>query len=423
MRTNRRNFIKNTLLGGLTAASWPLLSSSNSGIQPPAYPQLDEILKRPVFKKELFTTPVTIESLELLHSDSDNSYLCRVRSADGAEGLSVCHPFRQQVLVPIFVHNLQAIFIGKDARNLEAVLDEVYLENYKLQGLALWIPLAAIELAILDMMGHIANKPIGQLIGEIHNPKVSVYVPNNNRGHSAKESVERIRKNVEGSNAQALKIKLGGRMHRPESPAGRSENLIPLVRKVFGDEWILYADANSSYSSVDDAIHIGKMLEDNGYRFFEEPAPFDAYEKTRQVAQALAIPIAGGEQESSLNHFRWLIANDALQVVQPDQLYFGGMIRSMKVARMAAAFQKNCTPHVSHGGLGYLYMLHFVSAIPNPGQHIEAYRDNTGVPVESKTSSLVPDQDGKIKVPTGPGLGVDINPDWVAKHQVISSLC
>ena len=67
---------------------------------------------------------------------------------------------------------------------------------------------------------------------------------------------------------------------------------------------------------------------------------------------ALKIPIAGGEQEPSLHMFRWLIANDALQIVQPDMFYFGGMVRSMKVARMAAALGKECTPHISGSGLG-----------------------------------------------------------------------
>ena len=98
---------------------------------------------------------------------------------------------------------------------------------------------------------------------------------------------------------------------------------------------------------------------------------FDWHEETKQVAEALSLPIALGEQEYSLHGFRWLIANDAVQIVQPDNYYFGGMIRSMKVARMAAAFGKRCTPHMSGGGLGFLYMMHFVSALPNATPHHE----------------------------------------------------
>ncbi len=166
-----------------------------------------------------------------------------------------------------------------------------------------------------------------------------------------------------------LKIKIGGLMFMTTDihavgPKGRTERMIPLIRKTFGDQMALYADANGFYS-VEEAIRVGKLLEEYRYGFFEEPVMFDWHEETKQVADALSLPIALGEQEYSLHGFRWLIANDAVQIVQPDNYYFGGMIRSMQVARMAAAFGKSCTPHMSGGGLGFLYMMHFVSVLPN----------------------------------------------------------
>ena len=179
----------------------------------------------------------------------------------------------------------------------------------------------------------------------------------------------------------------------------------------------LYADANGFYS-VDEAIRVSRLLEEYGYGFFEEPVHFDWYEETKQVSDAVDIPIAGGEQEYSLHGFRWLTANDGLQIVQPDNYYFGGMIRSMKVARMAHAFGKTCTPHMSGGGLGFLYMIHFVSALPNAFAHHEFKGLNTPVQFECKTSPLSV-TDGKIKVPTGPGSGVEIDPDFIKKHRVV----
>ena len=82
-------------------------------------------------------------------------------------------------------------------------------------------------------------------------------------------------------------------------PPGRSEKLIPLVRKTFGDDMTIYADSNGSYTA-DEAIRIGRIMEEFKYDFYEEPVPFDWYEETRDVANALSIPIAGGEQEPSL---------------------------------------------------------------------------------------------------------------------------
>ncbi len=436
MKANRRRFISTAL--GAGAASLPFHSSStlaaNPGAAAPAQPRpapreiasryakLDGILKQPVLKKQFFDKPVIIESLELLRLG--NSFLCRVRSRDGAEGISVAHS-GMNTLFPIFLRNLQPFFTGKDARELDLILERVYVYslNFRYQGIALGLPLATIEFAILDMLGRIANKPVGQLIGEIHNPEVSVYVATEWREKPVEESIELISKALaEYPEARALKIKVGGLMFMTTDmyavgPPGRTERMIPLVRKTFGDDITLYADSNGFYS-VPEAIRVGRLLEEYKYAFFEEPVMFDHIEEIKQVADALTLPVANGEQDNSFYGFRWLLAHDGLDIVQPDNYYFGGLIRSMKVARMAAAFGKTCVPHMSGGGLGYLYNIHFVSAVPNAGRHHEFKGFGTHARFECKTSPLKVTA-GKIKVPTGPGFGADFDPDWVNKHQPV----
>jgi L-alanine-DL-glutamate epimerase-like enolase superfamily enzyme len=413
MKSNRRKFIATSLAGGMAAALPGLTFGSENTKE--KYARLDEIMKKPVLKRELFSAPVIIDTLELLRFN--NSFLCRVRSKDGAVGISVANNDQMKSLYPILVKRLQPFFIGKDARYLEQLIDEVYVyqSNYKMQSLALWVPLATIEFAILDMLGQIAGKSLGQLIGEIHNSKIAVYQANGEREITAEVTIEHLKQDVGESRAKALKFKVGGRMsNNYEEPKGRSEKLIPMVRKTFGDKMVIYADSNGSYTA-DEAIRIGKILEDNKIDFYEEPVPFDWYEETKEVADALKVPIAGGEQEPSLHMFRWLIGNDALQIVQPDMFYFGGMIRSMKVARMAEAFGKQCTPHISGSGLGYLYMMHFVSAIPNAGPFHEFKGFNNEMPFQCKTSSLS-SNDGVVTVPTGSGLGIEIDPEYIIKH-------
>jgi len=429
MKTNRRQFLRAQLLGTLSATAAPLGAygaeaprSGGSG-QNPRYARLDEILKQPVLKRELFSSPVVIESLELLRYN--DNFLCRVRSRDGAEGLSVGHS-ELKSLHPLFMYKLQPFFIGKDARDLDLLLEKVFFYgfNFRFNGISLGTPLATIEFAILDLLGRVAQKSIGHLIGEIHHPEITVYQATEYREKSVEESMELIKRDVAEYNAQALKIKIGGLMFmttdiQAVGPAGRTEKIIPLIRKTFGEQMALFADANGYYS-VEEAIRVGRLLEEYRYGFFEEPVTFDWREETRQVAEALSLPIALGEQEYSLHGFRWLIAHDAVQIVQPDNYYFGGMIRSMKVARMAEAFGKTCTPHMSGGGLGYLYMMHFVSALPNAMPYHEFKGLKTNVRFECKTSSLKV-VDGKIRVPTGPGLGVEIDPAYVAKHQAVKA--
>lgn len=416
MKTNRRQFITTSLAGGIAAAV-PGFANTQENLED-KYSRLDKILMQPVLKSNLFSSPVIIDTLELLRFR--NSFLCRVRSKEGAVGISVANNEQMKSLFPVFVNRLQPFFIGKDVVNLESLIDEVYVydSNYKMQNLALWVPLATIEFAILDMLGRLAGKSIGELIGNIHNKRIAVYQANGERGITAEETIEHLKKEVGETKAKALKFKVGGRMsNNSETPAGRSEKLIPLVRKTFGDKMVIYADSNGSYTA-DEAIRIGKIMEEYKLDFYEEPVPFDWYEETKAVTDALTIPVAGGEQEPSLHMFRWLIANDALQIVQPDMFYFGGMIRSMKVARMADHFKKQCTPHISGSGLGYLYMMHFVSAIPNAGPYHEFKGFNNELPFECKTSSISSDN-GVVTVPTGPGSGIEIDPQYVAKHQVV----
>jgi L-alanine-DL-glutamate epimerase-like enolase superfamily enzyme len=429
MKTNRRNFITTTVTGSLAAAipvsaySQKVASTVSEKVME-NYEKLDKILLQPVFKKDLFKSSVIIETLELLRNG--NSFLCLVRSKNGEEGISVSNGGQMRSLYPIFNNLVKPFFIGKDARNLDLLLDKVciYNLNFRLSGMALGVPLSSVEFAILDMMGKIAGKPMGELFGEIHHPKVAVYQATEYREKPVAESMELIKRDVAEYNAKALKIKVGGLMFTTNDinavgPPGRTETIIPLVRKTFGDDMILYADSNGFYD-VKEAISVGKLLEEYQFQFFEEPVPFDWYEETKMVADALTIPVAGGEQEYSLHGFRWLIANNGVEIVQPDTNYFGGMIRSMKVALMANALGKKCTPHMSGGDLGFLYMMHFVSVLPNALHYHEFKGFKTEVIFECKTSPLRSDN-GLVKVPTGPGLGVDIDPEFMNKYKVVES--
>ena len=428
--TTRRTFLATAGAAGLAA---PFLSATAHGAEGTGHPRpqdaearqqrLRDILRQPVLKKELFKSPVIIESLELLRWE--NSFLCRVRSTDGAEGLSVAHS-SMRTLYPIFLHNLQAFFVGKDARELDLILEKVYIYgfNFRYNGISLGLPLATIEFAILDLLGRIAGRSLGQLIGEIHHPEVAVYVATEWRDRPLEEHFDRIKRAVAEYDAKALKIKVGYLMFmttdmHAKGPVGKTERLIPLLREHYGRDMALYADANGYYG-VDEAIRVGKLLQANQYAYYEEPVMYDDFEAIKRVADALAIPIANGEQDQSFVNFRWLIANDGIEIVQPDSYYFGGLIRSVKVGRMAAAFGKSIVPHMSGGGLGLLYNIHLVSVLPNAGAHHEFKGLGTQVRFECKTSPLKV-VGGRIKVPTGPGSGVEIDPDFIKRHQPVTA--
>lgn len=412
MNPHRRSFLGTAL--GVAA-----LTAGRRGFADESAHVTDEQLARaaeaPVLTVEGLNSPLKIASMELLRNG--RNFLVRVRTSAGDEGMGVPNAMHMIHTYPIFNNRVAPFFVGKDARQLEPLLWELYRhdDNYKYQGLAFWVCVAAAEFAVLDLLGKLSGKSIGELLGGVKRREIAVYRASGNRGNTPEAEVDYLKKLVAESGAKAIKFRLGGRMSKnADSLPGRSERLIPLVREAFGPGMMLYADSNSSYD-VPKAIAIGRLMEEHDYGFFEEPCRFDHLEETKAVADALRIPVAGGEQEFSEDGFRWMIRHRALDIVQPDLHYHGGFIRSMRVARMAHAAGMLCAPHMSGSGLGYLDVAHFASCLPNPAPYHE-FKGDTDIPVHSETSSLKVEH-GVVHVPTGPGFGITIDPAFVRASQ------
>jgi len=427
MKTNRRAFLSTAALAGGSAAFLPLSARSGSANRPPDYTTLDQARKQPVLKREYFPQPVIIESLELLRDR--HNFICRVRSKDGAEGLSLGHPIISRQGYPLFTHPLHRHFVGKDARDLDQLIHLATERFVKVQGVPLCVQVATIEFAILDLLGNLARRPVRELIGDLHHPEVSIYL-----GHllselrrlPPEESLLLLEKDQRETQAKALKLRagLGDNLASDlDNAPGRTEKLIRLAREKFGPAMTLMIDGNGSYSTRE-AIRIGRILEEQNYYFYEEPLPWDWYEDQKIVADTLDIKMAGGEAEFSMRNFRWLIAHDAFEILQPDLFYFGGMIRTMQVARMAAAAGKTIAPHMTSGGLGYVYLMNIVPSIPNAERFHEfklsETKDANGtlVPIQSKGEPFTC-VDGILKAPTGAGLGLTIDPAYVSTHRPV----
>lgn len=407
MQYNRRSFLAGTIGAGaaglLPSACSQTREAKRETSLGPNLLDIDRAAAAPVLKLEGLQSPVIVESIRLLKKDKE--YFVHVKSKEGAEGISVTNPPRAEYLDKILKQLVIPFLVGKDARDLENLLWELYRweDNYKLYGLALWSPQAWVEFAILDMLGRIVGKPMGALLGDIVRRDVAFYVASDRRDTTPEQEVESLRELLKESGARALKIRVGGRMSRnADAMPGRTEKLIPLVRKSFGEAIDIHADSNSSYDPPQ-AIRVGRLLEEIKAVYFEEPCPFDHLEDTKVVADALTIPVATGEQEYSDWRFRWTIANSGVDIVQPDLHYYGGMVRSIRVARMAAVAKMPTTVHIS-GGFGFVYMLHFASCVPDIGRYqeyklgTEKYGSWFDPPIQVK--------DGKMTIPSGPGVGI-----------------
>jgi L-alanine-DL-glutamate epimerase-like enolase superfamily enzyme len=403
--TDRRRFLQAGVAAGLgTALPAPVAAAPQeaSGQEDQPALRLDRVS----------TTPLKIQSLEVLRNGE--RYFVRSTAAGGATGLAVAND-RIRYLYPILQQLVIPYFVGKDARDLESLVDGVYVHrsNYKLAGLPLWCCVSWVEFSLFDLLGRVARRPVGDLLGRVTRREVPVYLSSMRRDTTPEQEVEWLGQRLQQTGARAVKLKIGGRMSNNRDAApGRTERLVALARKTFGDRVTIYVDANGSYDAAH-AIKVGRMLEAHGVAFFEEPCPFEEYEETKRVADALTMPVAGGEQDTSLPRFRWMVRQRGLDIVQPDVSYNGGFLRTRRVARLAASARLPIVPHSPQTGPQPVYTLQLASCTPNFGPFQEY--NAAPHPRESWFSPALEVKGGVLRVPDGPGLGVTIDPDVLRK--------
>lgn len=374
--------------------------------------------KKPVLNLHKFSSsPVKIESIDLLQAH--NLYFLRTRSTDGAEGLIQTKDIVDYI--PILAHRVRKHFLGKDARDLEHLIDEVYAanSNYKLAGQEFWCPVAYVEQSLLDLMGKSWKKPAGELLGGILRKEIPVYLSGSGRDTTAEEEVEVYVREQERTGAKAVKFKIGGRMSDNfDATPGRTNKILELAQKKLASKVTLMADANGSYDA-DNAIKLGKRLQEMKYLWFEEPCPWEELSETKRVADALEMKIAFGEQNSSLWQFQYMIDNQVIDVVQPDLNYNGGFVRAAKVARMARKVNMWICPHDTQTGAATVNILQFAATTPNIGPFME-YVSRKEPKKQSWYSPNFDIKDGVLPVPTGPGMGLEFDPDFVKSATVIN---
>jgi L-alanine-DL-glutamate epimerase-like enolase superfamily enzyme len=198
---------------------------------------------------------------------------------------------------------------------------------------------------------------------------------------------------------------------------GRTEAIVPAIRRALGPDAALLVDANSGFSPAR-AIEVGRMLEAEGVEHYEEPCPYWELDQTKDVADALDIAVTGGEQDCEMAVWREMTLRRVVDVVQPDILYVGGIDRALQVARMAAAAGLKVTPHCANLGLVTLFTMHVLRAIPNAGKYLEFsiegpdyYPWQYGLTVEDPYRI----EAGQATVTDAPGWGVTICPEWLAR--------
>jgi D-galactarolactone cycloisomerase len=359
-----------------------------------------------------FDRPVIIRSVELWFTKEANTPLVRVISEDGVEGI-VRGSSKARETTEFFRLFASPRFVGKDARDTAELIHRATREDYEFAGLPYWATMGEVELAIWDMLGKTAKKPCAEMIGPVLRRSIPIYMSSNKRDTSPEAEIAHLQKRVEETGAKCVKVKIGRRMgYNSDMTLGRTEAIIAGVRKVFGDTMIIYADANGAYDSVK-GLEIAAMLEEHGVALFEEPCPFEDFEMTAQLTRAIRkkgykLKVAGGENDYALERWRWMIANRAFDVIQPDPIYAGGIFRNLEIMKMGRDAKLHYNPHFPRNGADSAPMLH-LCAVSSNLWGFQEYRSREDR-LDFTHSPILKPVNGEVPVPLGPGWGIDYDP-------------
>lgn len=347
---------------------------------------------------------------------TQDSFLVRVETDEGLVGIGEgdTSPYLARTIVDMpashsVAQGLREILIGKDPLAIQRRWDDMFDGSYHYgrDGAALHA-MSAIDMALWDLAGKAAGRPVSELLGGRRCGEVMVYasaiMPD-----SVEEAAAIARAAVESG---FLRLKLGwGPLGRD---VGFDVRLATAAREVLGPDRRLMLDGGMAYS-VATARELCRRCVDLGLLWLEEPFNADDLTSYRRLAGTVDVPIACGEAHSTLRPFHALINEAMVDVLQPDLGRCGGFTVARDIVALASLSNVEVVPHSFSSDVLLAASLQFTSTLP--GVRLIEF------PVtESSATSLLTDPlrpvGGMLAVPTGPGLGIDLDEDELARRRV-----
>jgi len=337
----------------------------------------------------------------------------RAHTAAGDVGLGQGAPYHADITATVFHRQVAPRVLGREVEDIGALADEVVESAYKFPWSYVCRATAGLDTALWDLRGKRQGEPVVSLLGG-EPTSLPAYGSSMQQEIEPDAEAERLASLRDERGFEAFKIRTGDWESKGDDVdawPGRTEELVPAVREAVGEDVDLFIDANSSYTP-ERAVEIGEeILVPNGVSLFEEPCPYWELEWTAEVTAALDdVTVAGGEQDTNLAQWRRMVRADAVDVVQPDVCYIGGLSRARRVAELATEAGLPCMPHSANHSMVTVFTLHLLAALDNPGPYVEFSIEDHWA--EGLLSPELTVEDGEIEVPSGPGWGVEVDPDW-----------
>ena len=301
-----------------------------------------------------------------------DEFVCfvKVKTDQGLEGWGQTSTYNADITAQVLHRQVVPWVLGQSADDIGFLIDRVEAKEHKFPGSYRCRANAGLDTALWDLQGKALGKPVVELLGGT--PKeLRAYASSMKRDITPQDEAKRFVKLRDEFGFDAFKWRVGAECGNDvDEWPGRTEEVAPVVSKALGDGISKLVDGNSGFSPKR-AIEVGKMLQSVGITHFEEPCKYWELEETKEVTDALDIDVTGGEQDWDLSTWRRMIDVRAVDVLQPDVMYMGGIYRTLKVVEMAKQAGMPITPHSANLSLVTICTMHLLGAISNPGKYLE----------------------------------------------------
>ena len=348
-----------------------------------------------------------------------NWLVVKIETDAGVHGVGEATLEGKSKTVEAAVAELARYLIGKDPAAIERHFQEMYRRAFYAGGEVLTSAITGVETALWDIKGKTLGVPVYELLGGRTRDRIKLYANGWYRqGMSPAQFVSAARK-VVGLGAKGIKFNpWGGRpgidFHRLENDIlNAGVEVVGALREALGPSVDLYIDCNGIFNTVGNAIRAAKAVEQFNISFFEEPVPHENTDAMAYVRRKIDIPVAAGERLFTIFRFRELLDRGGADVVQPDMAHCGGMLEARKIAAIADAHYAAFAPHNANGEISYASAVQLAACVPNflvlehfPPEpwRFEVCRNPLQV------------EDGWLKVPDRPGLGVEFDETAALDH-------
>ncbi|MBV6644793.1 MAG: mandelate racemase/muconate lactonizing enzyme family protein [Cyclobacteriaceae bacterium] len=363
---------------------------------------------------------VTIRSVEPFLMPKQSALFIKVTSSEGIAGWGEANKKYARIILKM-VELLGERIEGESIWDTEYLWNRMFFKEVDAgQNAFLGGAIAGIDNALWDLKGKLLNQPVYSLLGGPYVDKIQVYGSygrGTNNPKSTKEMVEKAVDFVE-KGYKAIKVRMQIRQLNRDPRPDPSFEVIREVRKAIGDDIVLFFDANNGYSPYR-AIQVGRELyEKYNIASFEEPVAEHNYNGLAQVAAALDVPVTGGEHEFNRWQFRDLITIGKVDIINPDVFKAGGITEAVKIAALASAFDLQVMCHNTRPTLATAAAYHFAMSIHNAAEFQEYGGERRQEGLQQYFNRNLEYANGYIKVPDGPGLGLEPNEKKIRQDKI-----